>query len=156
MNEQSMRWPLDQADEIYKQLIADYGLGAIKSKWETLSPRELKFNLYRRLGKFPIEVVAWGLDKAVKKSPTFPPSVPDIEKECEAFPKPQQYYQALPAPTITPEEAERRSREMEAAAQKVAAKKPGKEWAMKIMADPKNFPAYSVSLAKEALKEVEW
>ena len=52
-------------------------------------------------------------------------------------------------------EAERRKREMEAAAQKIAAKKPGKDWAMKIMADPKYFPAYSVSLARAALNEAD-
>ena len=104
---------------------------------------------------FPWDVVLWGLDQAVKDSPTFPPSIPDIAKKCEAYPKPQEYYQALPAPTITHEEAERRKREMEAAAQKIAAKKPGREWAMKIMADPKYFPAYSVSLARAALNEAD-
>ena len=35
----------------------------------------------------------------------------------------------------------------------VAAKKPGKEWAEKIMANPKYFPAYSVMLARAALSE---
>ena len=44
---------------------------------------------------------------------------------------------------------------MEAAAQKIAAKKPGREWAMKIMADPKYFTAYSVSLARAALNEAD-
>ena len=109
----------DQAQHVFKQLIADYGLGAIRSKWETQTPRELQGNIARRLGVFPWDVVLWGLDQAVKDSPTFPPSIPVIAKKCEAYPKPQEYYQALPAPTITHEEAERRKREMEAAAQKI-------------------------------------
>ena len=155
MQEQSTFLTQDQAQYVFKQLIADYGLGAIKSKWETLTARELQGNIARRLGVFPWDVVLWGLDQAVKDSPTFPPSIPDIAKKCEAYPKPQEYYQALPAPTITHEEAERRKREMEAAAQKIAAKKPGREWAMKIMADPKYFPAYSVMLARAALNEAD-
>lgn len=147
--------PQEMAEHVFKQLIADYGKGAIKSKWETLSPNELKANIARRLGGYDIETIVWGLDMAVKQSPSFPPSIPDIVKQCDQKPKPQEYYQRLPTPNITHEEAERRIKQMEQAAEKIAAKRPGREWAEKIVKDPKSYPAYSVAMAKEALKEVE-
>ena len=155
MNGQSQYLTEPQTEHVFTQVIADYGLSSVKSKWESLRPSELKGNLARRLGKYSWDTILWALDKMPEVHVKFPPSVPEMVALCEMRPKPQEYFTALPAPTITLEEAERRGREMEEAAKKIAAKMPGMEWAEKIMKAPKDYPAYSVSLARAALKERE-
>jgi hypothetical protein len=155
MNGQSQYLTEKETEYVFKQIIMDYGLPLVKNKWETVSPHDLKGNISRRLGGYTWDTVLWSLDEMIKAYRDYPPTVPQLADICDKRPKPQEYFTALPAPTITREEAERRGREMEEAAKKIAAKMPGMEWAEKIMKAPKNYPAYSVSLARAALKERE-
>ena len=78
-----------------------------------MRPSELKGNIARRLGKYSWDTILWALDEMPEVHVKFPPTIPEIAELCKRRPKPQEYFTALPAPTITQEEAERRGREME-------------------------------------------
>ena len=151
MDGQSRFLTNEQANHVFKQIVADYGLSAVKSKWESMKPSELVSNVARRLGCYEWETVMWALDRMIPAHPKFPPNIPELVALCEQKPKAQQFYVPLPAPEITREEAERRAKQMEKAASDIAAKRANKDWAKKIVANPKDYPSFSLTMARAAL-----
>ncbi len=80
-----------------------------------------------RLAKFPADVLATAYERVIVESPEFPPSLPLIEKICEAAMPRKTYAQeqglvALPAPKVEPVQVNVQKRD------------DGKDWARRILA----------------------
>ena len=125
----------EQAAEILKKLIFDYGMPAVRSRWETLTPSEIKSAISRLFGPYSAPAIAAGIEKAEKASPQFVPTAKAFEdavRACEPVPM----HKALPAPSLTPEQIAERQAEAEAMARKVAAPRHDyKAWAKKLRAE---------------------
>jgi hypothetical protein len=101
-----------------------------------------------RLAKFPADVLATAYERVIVESPEFPPSLPLIEKICEAAMPRKTYAQeqglpALPAPKVEPVQVNVQKRD------------DGKDWARKILArveaGDKSICRYSRESAELAL-----
>ena len=101
-----------------------------------------------RLAKFPADVLATAYERVIVESPEFPPSLPLIEKICEAAMPRKTYAQeqglvALPAPKVEPVQVNIQKRD------------DGKDWARRILArieaGDKSIPRYNRESAEVAM-----
>ena len=109
-----------QAAEVLQQLAADYGMAAVRAKWEGLTPLQVKANLAKRLGKFSWGAIRRALDVAPNRFPDFPPNTGQLVALCDSF-EPAPIHKALPAPDIHPAVIAARQEEAEAMAKKALA-----------------------------------
>lgn len=121
----------EQATEVFQQLVGDYGIGAVRAKWETLNPNQVKANIAKRLGRFSWGAIRRALDMAPNRFPDFPPNTGQLVALCEAC-EPVKPMKALPAPAMTAEEIQARQAEAQAIAAKIAANVPSKVWAQRL------------------------
>lgn len=144
-----------QASWVFTQILADYGLSAIRAKWESLKPSELKANLARRLGRFDWETISKAMERMPSAHPTFPPSIPELMALCESC-KPLQPYQSLPAPLIPPEVIAARQADAEQMVRRIADGKPDRSWAETHRKDylaGRALPFVTIEMASAALRE---
>lgn len=145
----------EQATEVFQQLVGDYGMGAVRAKWESLTPNQVKANIAKRLGKFTWGAIRRALDMAPNRFPEFPPNTGQLVALCESC-EPVKPMKALPAPVMTAEEIQARQAEAQAIAAKIAANVPSKVWAQRLR---KRYLAgerllmVQVSMASDALGE---
>jgi len=146
----------EQAAEILKKLIFDYGMPAVRSRWETLTPSEIKSAISRLFGPYSAPAIAAGIEKAEKASPQFVPTAKAFEDAVRAC-EPTKFYAALPAPDISPAVIAARQAEAEAMARKVAAPRYDfKAWARKLRAEwlsGRNLGMQQQVMGAEALGE---
>lgn len=114
----------------------DLGIRASMKVWQT------------RLDKYPDDVLTIAFNRVTVECPEFPPSLPQLEKACEAamprktYAQEQGFPPALPAPAPV------------AAPVHVELRKDGKDWARKILAEAKaghSMLPIRLRFAREAL-----
>lgn len=146
----------EQAAEVLQQLASDYGMAAVRAKWEGLTPLQVKANLAKRLGKFSWGAIRRALDAAPNRFPDFPPNTGQLSALCELF-EPVKPHVALPAPNIPPAVIAARQAEAEAMARKVLEpQRDHKAWAKRLRKhwlDGYSLTMAQVSLASSALGE---
>lgn len=129
--------------------------GADFSKlWSSVDPESVKAAWAEDLGPFAGQQIAWAIQQ-IKANPNGafdrPPSLPKFRSLCQQAPRPEA--NALPAPRVAPEVAKSRAAQIESEVSKIVgmAGRDHKKWARDILAAPKNYPAVSVRMAREAL-----
>ena len=146
----------EQAAFALQQLAGDYGMAAVRAKWEGLTPLQVKANLAKRLGMFSWASILRALDVAPRRYPDFPPNTGQLAALCESF-EPVPMHKALPAPNLTPEQIAERQAAAEAMARKVAAPRYDfKAWARKLRAEwlsGRNLGMQQQVMGAEALGE---
>lgn len=146
----------EQAAEVLQQLASDYGMAAVRAKWEGLTPLQVKANLAKRLGKHSWGAIRRALDAAPNRFPDFPPNTGQLVALCESF-EPVKPHNALPAPDIPPAVIAARQAEAEAMARKVIEpQRDHKAWARKLRAEwlaGRNLGMQQQIMGSEAMRE---
>ena len=146
----------EQAAEVLQQLASDYGMAAVRAKWEGLTPLQVKANLAKRLGKHSWGAIRRALDAAPNRFPDFPPNTGQLVALCESF-EPVKPHKALPAPDIPPAVIAARQAEAEAMARKVLEpQRDHKAWAKLHRADwlaGRSLMPIQIEMASSALGE---
>lgn len=146
----------EQAAEVLQQLASDYGMAAVRAKWEGLTPLQVKANLAKRLGKFSWGAIRRALDAAPNRFPDFPPNTGQLIALCESF-EPVKPHKALPAPDIPPAVIAARQAEADQMARKVLEPRHDhKAWAKLHRADflaGRSLMPIQIELASSALGE---
>lgn len=106
-------WALteEQAAHVSQRIVANYGLAMVRSKWQSLTPKELKIEIARQLGPFTWSVILQALDLMPSRFEDYPPNIGQLVGLCKSC-EPVKTTKALPSPEI---DAETKARRMEAA-----------------------------------------
>jgi hypothetical protein len=140
-----MALPLDWTEKIFEKLSLRYGVAFLR-QWEGMDIGAVKNDWCLMLGAYHAhpECLGW----AMKNLPV------DCLKNVEQFAAlcksaPRKDAPRIDAPSVDPEKMREAMAELNMINKKKNDKRLG--WAYKIINNPKNYPAYSLELAKQAL-----
>lgn len=129
-------WALteEQAAHVSQRIVANYGLAMVRSKWQSLTPKELKIEIARQLGPFSWNVILQALDLMPGRFEDYPPNIGQLVGLCKSC-EPVKTVKALPNPEIDPETKARRMEAAGATLKSVdSVGSDGRTWAEKLRA----------------------
>lgn len=118
--------------------------------WAGVDEQALKITWVRGLKGLEAYQVRDALDYCADGHQTFVPDLPSFRRICDQMKK-AEVVKSLQR-KFTPEELQKNSARMRSVMADLGGAKGNKEWARKILANPKAYPDISVKMAREAME----